>query len=331
MPYTQNWGISRNAFQSPLNNNEVDTDPNADESIIDQNNDAADMEYKTQSEHSMSDEEYAKYFKEGSIHNPVLDEVVIRSGVDYDENPDYEENLKKNLSASEYKKTLSDDFKNNPYKKDLLHKGKYGRSDYSSASNIIPVPTATEVLDGTQEGLDYAGMILPPADIINAGISGLRGSASALTGSGDASKHFTRMGKSAFYTIPGWGDSAAIGGKVLKHMPDAINTLGKSKFAQVFGGSGSQGKLHKQIWNWGKETKGAKMLTGEHGLGNFSRGLYNTMFRKGYNTKATDFLKSNLGSVLGVNTGEFISKNYLSGKTGVKYGLGGDDGDSKEG
>ena len=38
MPYTQNWGISRNAFQSPLNNNEVDTDPNADVNIIEQNN-----------------------------------------------------------------------------------------------------------------------------------------------------------------------------------------------------------------------------------------------------------------------------------------------------
>jgi len=38
MPYTQNWGISRNAFQSPLNDNEIDTDPNADEDIIEQNN-----------------------------------------------------------------------------------------------------------------------------------------------------------------------------------------------------------------------------------------------------------------------------------------------------
>jgi|14BtaG_2_1085337.scaffolds.fasta_scaffold05193_4 hypothetical protein len=41
MPYTQNWGISRNAFQSPLNDNEVDTDPNADKDIIDENNSIA--------------------------------------------------------------------------------------------------------------------------------------------------------------------------------------------------------------------------------------------------------------------------------------------------
>jgi len=44
MPYTQKWGISRNAFQSPLNNNEVDTDPNADEDIIAQNNEKAELE-----------------------------------------------------------------------------------------------------------------------------------------------------------------------------------------------------------------------------------------------------------------------------------------------
>ena len=45
MPYTQKWGISRNAFQSPLNNDEVNTDPNADEDIIEQNNDKASTDY----------------------------------------------------------------------------------------------------------------------------------------------------------------------------------------------------------------------------------------------------------------------------------------------
>jgi len=44
MPYTQKWGVSRNAFQSPLNNNEVDTDPNSDEDIIAQNNKKAELE-----------------------------------------------------------------------------------------------------------------------------------------------------------------------------------------------------------------------------------------------------------------------------------------------
>jgi hypothetical protein len=31
----------------------------------------------------MSDAEYAKHFKEDSIHDPTLDEVVVRPGVDY--------------------------------------------------------------------------------------------------------------------------------------------------------------------------------------------------------------------------------------------------------
>ena len=60
MPYTQNWGISRNAFQSPLNNDdpaktfsteedmppipEVNTDLNSDEDIITQNNEKAELE-----------------------------------------------------------------------------------------------------------------------------------------------------------------------------------------------------------------------------------------------------------------------------------------------
>jgi len=44
MPYTQKWGISRNAFQSPLNNDEVNTDPNADEDIIEQNNEKANIQ-----------------------------------------------------------------------------------------------------------------------------------------------------------------------------------------------------------------------------------------------------------------------------------------------
>ena len=60
MPYTQKWGISRNAFQSPLNNDdpaktfsteedmppipEVNTDPNSNEDIITQNNKKAELE-----------------------------------------------------------------------------------------------------------------------------------------------------------------------------------------------------------------------------------------------------------------------------------------------
>jgi len=50
-----------------------------------------DLEYKTQSERGMSDAEYAKYFGEGSIHRPNLDEVVVRSDVDYNQYPLFDE------------------------------------------------------------------------------------------------------------------------------------------------------------------------------------------------------------------------------------------------
>ena len=36
-----------------------------------------DLEYTTKSDSKMSDAEYAKYFREGSIHRPNLDEVVV--------------------------------------------------------------------------------------------------------------------------------------------------------------------------------------------------------------------------------------------------------------
>ncbi len=35
------------------------------------------LEYTTKSDSGMSDAEYAKYFSEGSIHRPNLDEVVV--------------------------------------------------------------------------------------------------------------------------------------------------------------------------------------------------------------------------------------------------------------
>ena len=87
MPYIQKWGISRsqspfNAFSSPLKEEDlekkVDTNPDlsADKDIITQNNNFA--EFKTQSEHGMSDSEYAKNYNEGNIHDAILDEVEIK-------------------------------------------------------------------------------------------------------------------------------------------------------------------------------------------------------------------------------------------------------------
>jgi len=50
-----------------------------------------DLVYTTQSDSGMSDAEYAKYFGEGSIHRPNLDEVVVRSDVDYNQYPLFDE------------------------------------------------------------------------------------------------------------------------------------------------------------------------------------------------------------------------------------------------
>jgi len=49
------------------------------------------LSYTTKSDSGISDSEYAKYFGEGSIHRPNLDEVVIRSDVDYDQYPLFDE------------------------------------------------------------------------------------------------------------------------------------------------------------------------------------------------------------------------------------------------
>ena len=71
MSYTQKWGISRNAFQSPLNNNEVDTDPNADEDIIAQNNEKAELE---NAKNILS-----TFAKKNTGGNPVVSKQPIRS------------------------------------------------------------------------------------------------------------------------------------------------------------------------------------------------------------------------------------------------------------
>jgi len=309
MPYSQSFGLSR---LSPLNNTEeVNTRAN---DIIENNNNNSNssfniggMEYKTQSEWGMSDAEYAKHFKEDSIHDPMLDEVVVRPGVDYEKNPDFEENLKKNLSKSEYQRLMSG--KPDPYKKDLLYKGTYGRSDYSSAGNIIPTPTADDV----QAGLDYASLFdpTPISDGINLGISGARGAHAYATGDMEGAKRFGKKAlASGFYMIPGTD----------------MGKLGKlNKFGKSTGTTYKASKTGKYKTN---------MFIPESSNRNVTRGLTNFAFRKGYNTKATDFLKSktgsltgsvgsllgkrNIGEQFGQKSAEFVSKNYLSGKQAVK-------------
>lgn len=284
MSYLQQFGVSR---ISPLNLTEKEENPASN--IIEENN------FKTQSEHGMSDAEYAKYFSEGSIHNPVLDDVVVRSDVDYEENPDYEENLKKNLSASEYKRTLSEDFKNDPYKKELLHKGEFGRSDYSSASSIIPTPA----LEDVQEGLDYAGMVFPPADLLNMSISGAMATGNLLQGDFDsAAKHGKRFVKSGVSSVPIFGDKFAAGTKLAK-----LNTFGKSK-----------GAIYKPGMFKPEKAFDSRNIT---------RGFTNFALRKGKNTKLSDNVQKGIQTVLGKNkpgtfASEKITENFLSGKPIVK-------------
>mgnify|MGYP003650762225 CR=1 FL=1 len=102
MAYAQHFGLSRN---SPLNFGgendskeiiqKVDTDPDVASNIIEQNNNKSNtdnLETKTKSDWDMSDEEYAKKYNDGDIHNPVLDELMIRSNVDYNDYYDEKEN-----------------------------------------------------------------------------------------------------------------------------------------------------------------------------------------------------------------------------------------------
>ena len=269
MPYTQRFGLSR---LSPLNLTEKEEENPASD-IIENNNNKSNSnftidgtEYKTQSEWGMSDAEYAKHFEDDNIHDPTLDEVVIRQGVDYEKNPDFEENLKKNLSKSEYQRLNSDN--PDPYKKDLLHKGIYGRSDYSSVGNIIPTPT----LDDVQAGLDYASLLdpTPLSDGVQLGISGVRGAHAYATGDMEGAKRFGKKAlASGFYMIPGT-DVGKIG---------KLNKFGKSK-----------GRVYKP-----------GMFMPESSKRNIGRGVTNFAFRKSKNTKLTDQIKSGVSGLLGNN------------------------------
>lgn len=298
MPYTQSFGFSR---LSPLNMTEKEEENPASDIIENNNNksnssfDIDGTEYKTQSEHGMSDEEYAKYFSEGSIHNPILDEVVIRQGVDYEENPDFEQNLKNNLSKSEYQRLNSDN--PDPYKKDLLYKGTYGRSDYSSASNIIPTPT----VDDVQAGLDYASLLdpTPISDGLNLGISGIRAGAAAATGDVQGAKRFGKKAlASGFYMIPGT-DIGKIG---------KLNKFGKS--------TGTAYKASKS----GKYK--TNMFIPESSKRNLGRGFTNFAFRKNKNTQLGDKISSGISGAVGNNKlGSFIggkTSELVSGKGIVK-------------
>ena len=235
MSYTQRFGLSR---KSPFNNvDETDKKDTAKQQAVSKtpSNDVfGELEYKTQSERGMSDSEYRDQYEMGNIHNPALDGVIMRSGVDYDafykkhgEDADFEEHMKKNLGDDLYKRSLAENFTKDPYYKDIMRRGLEGRSDYSSFSKIMPSGEVdvSKVADNVQEGLDYAGMLFPPADLVNMGISGIRAGGSLLSGDMQGFKKHSKRGvKSAVSTVPIFGDTFAAGTKLAK-----LNKFGKSK------------------------------------------------------------------------------------------------------
>lgn len=305
MPYSQRFGLSR---LSPLNMTEKEEEKNPASEIIEDNNNKSNSnftidgtEYKTQSEHGMSDSEYRDQYEMGNIHNPNLDGVIIRSGVDYDdfynkygEDADFEEHMKKNLGPDLYKRSLAENFTKDPYYKDIMNKG-LGTTNRKAFNADV-----NEGLDAMQEGLDYAGMVFPPADLANVGISTLRGGASILSGDFEgAGKHGKRALKSGVSTIPIFGDTFAAGTKLAK-----LNKFGQSK-----------GRIYKP-----------GMFMPESSKRNFARGFTNFALRKGQDTKFADTAQKGIQTVIGTSkpatfASKKLTENFLSGKPIAKAAL----------
>ena len=296
MPYLQRFGLSR---LSPLNMTEKEEEKNPASEIIEDNNNESNSdlaEFKTQSERGMSDSEYRDQYEMGNIHNPTLDGVLIRSGVDYDdfynkygEDADFEEHMKANLTPDQYKRSLAENFQDDPYYDQIMKRGLEGRSDYSSASNIIPTPS----LDDVQEGLDYASLIdpTPLSDGLNLSISGTRAAVAAATGDVQGAKRFGKKAlASGFYMIPGT-DVGKLG---------KLNKFGKSK-----------GRVYKP-----------GMFMPESSKRNLGRGITNFAFRKNKNTQLGNQITAGISGALGNNkvSGVIGSKasELVSGKGIVK-------------
>lgn len=274
MPYAQRFGLNR---LSPLSMTEKE-EKNPASDIIENNNNKSNSnftidgtEYKTQSEHGMSDSEYRDQYEMGNIHDPTLDTVMMRGGVDYDafynkygEDADFEEHMKKNLSPEEYKRSLTENFSKDPYYDQIMSKG-LGTTNTKAFNKKAS-------LDDLQTSLDYVSMIdpTPISDGINLGISGVRGAHAYATGDMEGAKRFGKKAlASGFYMIPGT-DIGKIG---------KLNKFGKSK-----------GRVYKP-----------GMFMPESSKRNIGRGLTNFAFRKGKNTKLTDKISSGVSSVLGNN------------------------------
>ena len=184
-------------------------------------------------------------------------------------------------------------------------------------------------------------------DLINAGISGIRGAYGAATGDKNYAKHFKQMGMNAMYAVPIAGD--ALSGSVkASRLYKYTGSAGK-QYQKYYNKSKTLQNLNKKIStfdNFGKSTykvggklkrnwfKNTELTKPRQGMfANTAKGVYNTVFRKNSNTMFQDFVKEK-GFKYGGETGKYgayLGSKFLSGK-GVKSYLGatGDDKDDNK-
>ena len=310
MPYTQNWGISRNAFQSPLNTkkpteNEIKwgymgpdgwvdgteyTDPESEyntEGAGANKSETTDVFGLTKEDHEKGAESYET--------NKSL--AMLEGGEEW-ENSEYNTQPKKGY-----------DHQGNVMK---LHEGDkvtLGGKDVTESHNrkLSGEMSTEDQLDNLQGALGVGGFtpgygLL--ADGTNALISGGRGIAS-MFGVGDksASDHFNEGMKSAFYAVPILGDAAAVG-KANKYVK-AINDFnrGTTQVRRTYSKTGKYAQpIVGNLKNW--ESKATNLLRG---------GTNWLMNKNKYNkigTFANTMFGKNFGGVVGAATS---SKGLVKG------------------
>ncbi len=334
MPYTQNWGISRNAFQSPLNNDEVDTDPNADKSIIDQNNENARSESELKWGYMGEDGKWV----DGTEYTDSKSEFNTEgAGANKSETTDVfgltKEDHDKGTESYETKKSLAmlqggDEWANSSYNTQskkgyddqgrvmTLHEGdkitRDGEDITESHNRKLRGEMSTEdQLDNTQAALGVGGFAPgygAISDGTNALLSGGRGMAS-IFGAGDKGPghHFKNMFKNAFYAIPALGDAAAFS-KVQKY--------GK-QFNDYHRGTNLVTKNYSKSNKWAQDIIGAAKNWETKGQ-NILRGFSNWVVNKNKYNK----IGSNLAAFFGKDSkiaeiiGGMTSSKLVTGKTG---------------
>jgi hypothetical protein len=302
MPYTQNWGISRNALQSPLNNkkpteSEIKWGYMGPDGWVDGTEYTdPESEYNTEGAGtpSFTEEELNLASK---ISENKKSQAMLKGGEEW-ENSEYNTQPKKGY-----------DHQGNVMK---LHEGDkvtLGGKDVTESHNrkLSGEMSTEDQLDNLQGALGVGGFtpgygLL--ADGTNALISGGRGIAS-MFGVGDksASDHFNEGVKSAFYAVPILGDAAAVG-KANKYVK-AINDFnrGTTQVRRTYSKTGKYAQpIVGNLKNW--ESKATNLLRG---------GTNWLMNKNKYNkigTFANTMFGKNFGGVVGAATS---SKGLVKG------------------